>query len=349
MDKGLFFIQKRVGKNVKIFPKTKKPFLKLFLLLFSSVTTLASAYGAFTVAEKFFFDKLFYKKSPIHGYSQYNSLNFKNSPWIEKRINDLRLTYAKLEKNIQVLGVKTADEYTIALIGDSMAYGLGVRENESFGRILEKKLNKLKPTKVYVLALPGDGIVENYAKFLRAKNSGRFDLYIITVFHNDLIYDHADRYPNEKETYKYLNSSCPGEEFIPKKDWGELKWDQMLPEVFVPSYSPSFSNHCYFKTAIKDMIKTTDKLIFFSLDILPEEKPDILVNKMYKWTVENYKNSVVNAGGSIFSIDDSNHEYQKVSDKENHPSARIHRFYAQVLFQEITTNPRWGFTIGQSD
>ena len=102
---------------------------------------------------------------------------------------------SRINKEIFLRASSTKDIYTIALIGDSFAYGLGVRENESFGRILEAKLNKIKPTKIYVLALPGDSIVENYAKFLLMDSSVRVDLYIFSMVKNDLVYDHNHKYP----------------------------------------------------------------------------------------------------------------------------------------------------------
>ena len=318
--------------------------LRGFLVLVSLATTLTSVYVSFLVVEKFFFDKLFYKKSAIYGYSKIMPTKTKNNWWIDKRMRDYQLVYAKSIKNPLVLGAKTDDDYSIALIGDSVSYGLGVKENEVFGRVLEQELNKIRPTKVYILASPGDSIVENYAKFLAASSFAEFDLYIVALLHNDLIYDHFDKYTNEAETYDFLSSSCPGEEFIPISNWWSALGDKATSEAIVPSFSPMFANRCYLQTAVKAMTGTGSRVLFFPLDKIREGKLGFF-DEMNNWVIASYKNIVTSAGGIVIDgIEElPSFEYRDVSKKEGHPSPNTHRQYAEALYQEITTNPRWGF------
>lgn len=299
--------------------------------------------------EKFFFDQLFYKKSPIHGYSKFVPIISKDNSIIEKRRKDLHAIYATQKSNVSVLGSKTEDPYSIALIGDSMIYGLGVRENQSVGRILEKKLNKIRPTKVYVMAMPGDSIVENYAKFLAAYNTSKINLYIVALYHNDTIYDHANRYPNESDVYRHLVNLCPNPEFIPNENWGKIEWERLVYDVLIPSYSPLFANRCWLEKAVISMANKTDMLMFFLLDLEIGEiygndskSPD----NMFNHVVALGRNTVTAAGGSTisgFGIRPSEN-FQYVSKKEFHPSAETHRLYAERLFQEITNNPKWGLS-----
>lgn len=321
---------------------------KLFLFLFSLSTTIVSVHVAFYVTEKYFFDKLFYKKSPIYGYTQneLRATKYDNNPWIEKRIRDIRLL-VRSKENGQVLGVKTGDEYTIALIGDSMTYGLGVRENESFGRVLEERLDKIRPTRIYVLSLPGDSIVENYSKFLMARSLGGVNLYVIEMLQNDLLYDHNDKYPNEQEAYKFLRTSCPGEEFTP--DQATVSWEQKIVDEIVPSYSRQFTNRCYAETAIRDMIEKSDQILFYFLDHVSDGKLSF-VDKAQNEVLYNLKNIVNNASGVFIDTENIiNWDYREVSNRESHPSARTHRDYAETLYKEITANSRWRFVSGQPD
>lgn len=322
---------------------------KLFLLLFSLCTTLISAWFAFVLTETFFFDKLLYKKSPLHGYAnnQWLAVKQKNSFFIENRIRDLRALINQDNAEEKVLGTQTGGEYTIALIGDSTAYGLGVRGNQSFGRVLEVKLNKIRPTKVYVFALPGDSIVENYAKFMLAKNKIAPDLYVFLMDDtNDLIYDHDDKYPNESEVYEFLRKSCPGPEFI--YEWEDKDFEARLINGYVPSYSDKFANRCWVEMVLKNIVRQTGHFFFFSpsslLDLYQPARYGLDAAKKQVRKIElDYIGLVENNGGIVVNRLDIPVNKRFVSDKEFHPSKDVHRVYAESLFREITTNPRWGF------
>lgn len=324
---------------------------KLSLFLFSLSSTLISIYVAFVAAENFFFDKLLYNKSPIHGYDKYETgaIKHKNNPWIEKRIRDLRLVYAESRKNRgneKILGAKTQNQYNIALIGDSIAYGTGVRENESFGRVLETKLNMIRPTKVYILALPGDGIVQNYTKFLLAKSRVSPDLYVFSIVDNDLIYDRPDKYSDEGKIYEFLQKSCPKQEFIYK--WEDENWLDVLKNGYIASFSDEFSNRCWVETAVKEITRQDDRVFFFgrlsAYELNLSVEHDVSVEDKLSRDIENmYINLIINNGGTVINRIDMPIKNGSVSNKEGHPSKEVHRVYAESLYQEITANPRWGF------
>ena len=52
-----------------------------------------------------------------------------------------------------------------------MTYGLGVKTDETLVANLEKKLNKIKPTKIYNYSQPRDDIINNYTKYKTAKEN----------------------------------------------------------------------------------------------------------------------------------------------------------------------------------
>lgn len=323
---------------------------KTLLLLFSLCTTLTSVWFSFFLVETFFFDKLLYKKSPLYGYvnNQWESIKYKNNFWIEKRIRDLRVLVNQSGVQEKVLGARTTKEiYKIALIGDSFAYGTGVRENQSFGRILEGKLNKIKPTKVYVLALPGDSIVEHHTKFLLTKNQINPDLYIYSMIDNDLIYDHDNKYPNEGKIYDFLQLSCPKPEF--EHDyWIDEEWEKTLKNVYAPSYSNEFANHCWVEIAVKNMVRENERVLFFSTfsseDLNQTARYGLSVTKKLSRDLELvYIRLIENNGGVIVNRLDKPINKWSVSDKERHPSKEFHQLSAESLFQEITVNPQWRF------
>lgn len=321
---------------------------KLFLLLFSLCTTLISAWFAFVLAETFFFDKLIYKKSPLQGYTKdsWKVVQSKSNLLIENRVRDLLALINQDNTEEKVLGTQTGGEYTISLIGDSTAYGLGVRDNQSFGRVLETKLNKIRPTKVYVLALPGDSIVENYAKFLLVKNRIIPDLYIFLMDINDLIYGHSDKYPNEDKVYEFLRKSCPGPEFI--YEWEDENFEGRLINGYVPSYSDKFSNRCWVEVSVKNIVRQSVRFFFFSTfsleDLDQTAKYGLDSARKSERDIElDYIGLVENNGGVVVNRLDIPVKKEFVSEKENHPSKEVHRLYAETLFQEIITNPQWGF------
>src|SRR4030066_1649285 len=125
----------------------------LFIILALGISLYSSYYLAYWSAEKFFYDKFFYKKSEVYVYTKNNSnrlgslgLLAKNDP-IKRRIGDLISlvdTNDQKDVNRQVLGAKADNVFKIAVIGDSFVYGLGVKTSERFTDLLEKKLNKIR-------------------------------------------------------------------------------------------------------------------------------------------------------------------------------------------------------------
>jgi lysophospholipase L1-like esterase len=80
---------------------------------------------------------------------------------------------------------KSAGIRRIFLLGDSTSFGKGVKEDQMFANILEKKLSELKETEIYNLAVPGcttDCIAKILARFIDYNP----DMIIFLVSSNDL-------------------------------------------------------------------------------------------------------------------------------------------------------------------
>jgi len=136
------------------------------------------------IAEKYFFDKLFYQKSVIHGY-----INSDNYQQYGERAKDI-VTLKGNNQN-KTLGIST-NIFTIVVIGDSFTWGQGIRNNQRFVFLLNQKFNSLRPTNIISLAMPGWNILDYKNYYDQARQLYSPDLYIFTVVDNDNYINKSD-------------------------------------------------------------------------------------------------------------------------------------------------------------
>lgn len=307
------------------------------------------------IGEKYFFDKLFYKKSVAHGYSKdaWNiAANPNISPGLKNRVKDI--TYIKdlynADDSTNVLGASDSDqnkEFVIAIIGDSFVYGMGIREEQRFGELLEKKLNSLYPTKIYILAQSGDGIIENYAKFNLANKYLKPDLYIFGLVNNDLVFELYDKYPSQKDLYAEIKQFCPGEEFMWfwwKEDFKKESWQDLLINQYASSFLPKYQNVCLLRKIAENITKTSNKILFYSFyqENNKIDNTDSKLNQLHSAFMKKYVDIIKQAGGVVVFQPDGD-VWSSVSNTERHPSAQANKDFANQLFEEITKNQFWGF------
>lgn len=300
---------------------------------------------AILVSERFFFDRLYYKKSEVYGYHprKYNLLNYRNNTVLEDRIRDLRELVnrtSSLENQDNVLGAEVDPRFKVVVLGDSFVFGLGVKQSERFPEILQQELNRYRPTKIFVLAQADDGMLENYAKLEMAKQL-KPDVVIFTILHNDFLIDSTSKYPGENALYTGLKANCKLPEFRytwPKK---KIAIPQLINEAFYPSVQPQYANLCYFDQIVKELVK--EKTLFFSLhqEAYRYREAADEASQKNAYIIEQYSRIVQNHGGQIIYFDES--KYTPVSQRESHPSAKVHALYAEQLVKEITTNPKYRF------
>lgn len=325
--------------------------------------TLVSIWACLRISEIYFFDKFYYTKSPTFGYIRPvpNPLgNSNNPPTIEERIKDLRLIFSgKTQETLatekpslvgRVLGVfddqtdSTVKPYVVFLIGDSYVYGNGVRVSERMSVFLEKKLRAIRPTKVYTLAQSGDSIVDNYYKLQAAEKVIQPDIAIMGMVVNDFILDQTDKYPDELVFYNQLREECPQEE-------RKVQWTgpQMTPEEgmmlnLYPSISEDYANICYYERILERM--EGKPVLFYSFDPLSPDPPPESEEYAWKgWQIMHTYASRAQLHGFGFTSPNNieNFVFTPRATIEGHPSVKTHELFAESLFKEITTNPRWGF------
>lgn len=327
-----------------------RKYLKVTLLFFSIVLTVLSLFLARFLAEKYFFDKFFLGKSNAHGYDKnipdYDIVN-KASPapyLLEKRVAEVRYLVNKAQNLPTQEIAAPSDTFTIALIGDSFVYGMGVEMQERIGAQLEKKLNQDKPSKVYNLALSGDSILDNSIKLELAEKYLKPDLSVVVIVENDTYFDYFEKYPGGKDVLDRITPLCPGQ--IKAFDYTHVvTGDDVTNLVDYPSWSKEYSNSCLLRVIISEMnSKYKDHLFYMSLSRLKDEanftedthESEKHLNEMMK----QYVQAVTDSGGKVIFPDES-FVYQTVSPTEGHSSASTNAQYADLLYREITANPRW--------
>lgn len=335
---------------------TRSRVFKLFgLILLISLTTLTAGLTAYKIGEKYFFDKLFYKRSPLHGYLSNAWMFSKNyltaDPISKSRMKNLYqlLAFHDSTDQSKILGANTDNIYKIAIIGDSYAYGTGVKTNQRFPDILENMLNKIRPTKVYNLSQMDDDLLDHYAKFKLAQSWQNFDLYVFTMVQNDfqIFLDRLNRYPNKSQLYQELKEFCPQPHYNPLPYSPEIDYETDVWINDVMSSLEGFDNICLLKQFVKEA--STFPIIFYDLeDYLSLEQINTDAPNLVKYialVMDKYNNTVKENNGYLLKAFDSksNNHFSPVSQIESHPSAKTHQWYAAKLFQEITANPRYGF------
>lgn len=313
------------------------------LLTVSIFIVILTVKTVFTIQEYYFFDKFLYRKSPVFGYFNDESeiLYAHKLSAIAKRTEDIRpfISRDQPDDNQEVLGSSVNGEYTVVVIGDSYAYGLGVRSEESYPRVLEKLLNKKMPTRVYNLSLPGDNIVENYAKFRLARNYYKPDVYVIGIANNDLLINPRGRYVGQENLYSNLKNTCVADEFLYSWPAHSISVDQLIIDAYVPSFDNQYANICYLEEAIRDMVK--ENVIFFNFyDVNSPSETANESERADRDIMRTYTTIIRNAGGYIFQLHRSSvsGEYKTVSVLEGHPGKFTHTWFAKALYHEILQN-----------
>jgi hypothetical protein len=297
--------------------------ISLFSLLLCFITYRL----CYFVAEKYFFDKFFYQKNTTYGYwSQDKEVILSDFGY---RSKDL-LTYFNSSSD-KVLGDTDNNSYRIAIIGDSLVWGTGIKNNERFAYILEQKLNHIHPTTIFSLANPGDDFFDNYVKYLdSSKFFGKIDLYIFGLFNNDLAFSNSF-IESQKKLKKNLAIGCPGKIYTePTFDLNNEHLNQDYTIAGMGSLNPSSANYCAFQKLIS--LLPQQKTIYIDLGSLINN--DELQQKFW---------GIVSSHLPVINIPYQDTHKTAVSQFEKHPNSYSNLIYADILFNEITTNPRWNF------
>jgi hypothetical protein len=226
-------------------------------------------FGLFFLSEKCFFDKLFYKKSLPHGYYSVWPYDIEDWQIVAEKFNHdqrntdlLNLISAGLgdQEAIDLLEKEQKDSVLkIAIIGDSMFFGTGVRSSQTIAYFLEQEVKKIRDVKVYNYSFFGDDFLDNYAKYQLVKKYLKPDLIIFGLVDNDLLFNSFQRYPTKEVIYQELIKTCPNRQLIEGKK--DVSSRDMTRLIYHPTFGHETQNYCFLTNLIKNFSK--EDTIFF--------------------------------------------------------------------------------------
>ena len=296
---------------------------KIYLLCITSFLLCILSYNfCYFIAEKYFFDKFFYYKNTDFGYIIPDK-TFSLQGFGDRSRDLISLARGEPLNN-------NDKKFKIAIIGDSYVWGQGIKNNDRFAAILEKKLNQIRPTTVYSLGGCGDNIFDDYVKYQQSINVfGKMDLYIFAILDNDLLFNPDNRY-STNSTIQSIFQECNGISIsTPVFDSNDDNYGNKYNQVVSQSLYPNSKNYCSYKTLLQILPK--DSVIYFDIDNFPDNQ-----RKTFSKLISSDLNAVSP------SYDSSDKKYH-VSSVERHPSPLANQLFADFLFNKITCESKWHF------
>lgn len=319
---------------------------RLVLVCLSVVSCFLSVKAALYVARNYFFDQFYYGKSEAFGY--WVAGRTQNSEEFGNRSKDVRQLYADNTKPANILGATSDDTYTIAVIGDSEVWGLGALFEETFPQLLQKKLGTVRKTRVLSLGSMGDDVVDNLTKYKYLQQHARIDLYIFVPVSNDIVINQYRKYANDE--LAGINKTCEDEAGIPPTtnispadpNYLKIMSKEYINRIYYESYAND-TNWCILRAAMRQYPK--DGAMYFAADdIFWDTHLFQYMNEFKKLGMYTFSSRRAMGDARYARYWTKTREQLRVSAQEDHPSALAHRMYADVLFDEITNNPRWRFS-----
>jgi len=335
------FHSKKIAKIVAIFT------LSISLTYFTYIL-------CYTLAEKYFFDKFFYQKSISHGYGLQTNKQLSLESFGDRSKDMVNL----LSNNPNILGaIDNNNVYKVAIIGDSYAWGMGLKYSQTVSQIISKKLNTHRPTLIYNYSEPGNSILEYYANINKTQKFNYIDLYVVLMVANDIAFNKESRFPNND--YQNILSDCQ----IKNKENPLVYWfnwqeyNKNNPNSSFQDISheienntnkswSSSSNLCVLDTISKLFPHNT---IFLITDDYEDSGNRKFFN-IYKNALEKYHHKVISSESQKYNPQYSKYwtsgnvwSYFRISENEIHPSALAHQMCADTIYNEITANPEWNF------
>ncbi|MBW7955199.1 hypothetical protein H3C66_00535 [Patescibacteria group bacterium] len=303
-----------------------------------TVTTIVAVIGCYWVAEHYFFDKFFYQKSIAHGYWPVDDGSYKALSTFGSRGEDVLalIEYIEEEKEPRVLGSTASNEFTIALFGDSYIWGKGVREDQRLGDVLERKLDRHRPTQVLTFALEGDNIIDQWRKYLAVQKSGtKVDLYVFAIVHNDAFLKKYPWYGNEGQE---KIDACEGEiVWDISEDYDQVDVGAVYPQRVKRSLETGTKNYCVVQALLPEFPR--EHAVYIDLDSLLTSNPDSLA------MADQYRQfglPVLTFG--MLGLDNTNQQEKLfVTKMERHPSALAHSLYAEGIEKLLLQDKAFAF------
>ena len=303
--------------------------------LFLLMSMIASVILCYWVGEQFYFDRVFYKKSAAHGYFNrwYYDASLRDLTQVEKWLIAGRETDLRALLGGKIWDPAPEGTFTIAIIGDSFTYGIGVQGWETWPRKLTGALKQHGITaRVYSFAEPGNSLLDYYALYKMVKKQLNPDIIIFGLVSNDLLFN-GNRYPGTAEIQAELNQQCPQPEFINMAiNYGDA---QNYFDNSLASFSPEWKNHCYLEE-ITRLLGRDSSVHYFSY---ANGATNLWCSKDFSLPqselMTDYIGTFETAGISGYRDQKTLVWPKRVSPIEGHPSKQEHQRYAIEIAQYL--------------
>jgi len=317
-----------------------------FITVISISTCFFTSRFCYFIAEKYFFDKFFYKKSSEFGYCY----SIKNGSCKD------RYKYIELLNSDDLIEqINNTDDYKIVIFGDSYVLGMGVKDEERFANILEKKLNKIKPTKIISFSDTSMSPINYLNWYEQIKTKINADLYVFALVNNDA-YIRPDTHGAAIDTDHIINNcqkSFPDKS--PILDTSLLFFykglnsdnNSNLEKIAASDFENSWSNPinlCVLDNSLSKL--PTSNAIYFITDNYFNNNDKYKIYQNYLTKNDKYiVSSIEGKNLPKYSNYWTKNVYEnfQVSKKELHPNVLANKMYTDILFQEITTNSKFNF------
>lgn len=277
----------------------------------------------FRLIRPFFFDKFIYLKDPEYGYVR----NADGGWFCSADLNSDGF------RDIEFYPKKDS-EFLILVVGDSLVYGQGLRIKDRFSNLLQKRLNKIRKTRVYNLGRCGANIYRNYVNAEKYRKKLNPNLIIFTLFENDLlINEDLSDFPNS------IDQSVSGRKIV--YEVGQENTPVEYYQQILETFDENTVNYSMLMDLMPQMPR--DKTLYYLLTYWePNTNPFKLLE-----VFNQHGFPIINNFALYFE------KYEKlankklelqISPKETHPNAIANQMFTERLYQEIISNPQWGFT-----
>ncbi len=276
----------------------------------------------------------------------------------------------RLIRYVQIDDNKGKETFRILLLGDSVSWGIGLDEEERYSNILEKLLNENDTSKKYEVlnfSVPGFSTTDERDLLIRIKDRVQPDLIIIGFCRNDpkrgpvasnkkrdefirklnRIYDPVQRALGKiglmgvsKIIYDFIVKIAESLGVIP--DW---------MTILDMSYNTESADWKEFTGALKDIKMISDSLklpapffVVLNHGLSPNKplnynKPDKALLLYSKWLSQAEKTAKELGFVTINMEEEIKNHLQDtplgVNKLDAHPSAALHRIYAEKIFRTI--------------
>lgn len=279
----------------------------------------------FRLIRPLFFDKFIYRKDQEYGYTPMNT-GWGYACSVNLNSDGFRDTGFYSKKN---------DEFLILVVGDSLVYGQGLRIKDRFSNLLQKKLNKIRKSRVFNLGRCGNNLYQNYANAEKYRKKLNPDMVIFTLYENDLLFkkDDPSDFPN------FIYQTISDQKIV--YDVGPGETTSTYNQRVLGSFDENTVNYSMLLELMPQMSR--HRTIYY---LITYWKPNTNNYKLFD-AFNRYGFPIINNFALYFE------KYEKLANKklglnislkEGHPNAIANQMFAERLYQEIVSNPKWGFT-----